>query len=347
MQNDKAMRQKIAAVPVPGRRRRALFPTIASVLFLAGLLVPPAALRLGLQTADTDVYLQQYGEYDLGEGLLNGPFEPAFMFLSWVGKELGANSFQYLWIVALVGVLLKLLGIYRSSHFFWLSILVYISKYFLLHEMTQMRAGIATGIFLYSLPMLHRRDGVRYFFCSLTATAFHQSAIIYLLIYPICKESKRKILSLSMVIGIGLMFSLLNANGMLFEFLSNYIPKIRAYLILLASGEYADINLFNAEIILKIFVWCVILSRYDRLSNRYYLFDVLFKVWTMSIVLYFALASVPVFAFRVGELLDVVAIPLLPALIVAFDRVWIGLGIFFSMILFWVVNYYFVQPIFL
>lgn len=329
------------------RQRTVLFPVLISILLLGSLLIPAAAMRLGLETADTDVYLQEYATYDVTSGLLGGPFEPAFMLLSWIGKSLGANAGQYLGIVASIGVLLKLLGIYRSSNFFWLAILVYISKYFLLHEMTQMRAGIATAIFLCSLPLLHRREGWRYFFCIVLASAFHQSAILYIFLYPVCKVTKRKILPLLLLAACGALFALLNANGMLIEFAAGYIPKIESYLELLAAGEHAEIHLFNAEIIVKIVVWLILLSRYERLSDRCFLFDTIFKIWMLSIVSYFALSSVPVFAFRVSELLDVVAIPLLPALSVAFDKTLIGFGIFVAVVAFLFANYYFIQPIFL
>ena len=329
------------------RRRTVLFPVLISILLLGSLLIPAAAMRLGLETADTDVYLQEYATYDVTSGLLGGPFEPAFMLLSWIGKSLGANAGQYLWIVASIGVLLKLLGIYRSSNFFGLAILVYLSKYFLLHEMTQMRAGIATAIFLCSLPFLHRREGWRYVLCIVLACAFHQSAILYILLYPVCKVTKRKILPLFLLIAGGVLFALLNASGMLIGLAAGYVPKIESYLELLAAGEHAEIHLFNAEIIVKIVVWLILLSRYERLSDRYFLFDTIFKIWTLSIVFYFALSSVPVFAFRVSELLDVVTIPLLPALVVAFDITLVGLGVFTAVITFLFANYYFIQPIFL
>ncbi|MFX3577238.1 EpsG family protein [Ralstonia mannitolilytica] len=329
-------------------RRGWLTPSsILNVLLLCGVLIPAAALRLGLATADTEIYLQEYTKYTFADGLMSGPFEPAFMLLSWLAKRLDLDAASYLWIVASIGVFLKIIGICRSSQFIALSILVYISKYFLLHEMIQVRAGIATGIFLCSLPFLHQRRWARYLICVLIATAFHQSAIIYIVLYPICGAANRKLSSVIPLVASGLLFAALNMNGALINFFASYVPKVENYLELLAAGEHAEIHLFNVEVILKVVIWFTLAARYERLCKEYFIFEPIFKIWTLSIVSYFALSSVPVFAFRISELLDVVAIPLLPALIVACRNILIGRAMFFAVIALSFVNYYFIQPIFL
>ncbi|NWK43821.1 EpsG family protein [Ralstonia pickettii] len=325
---------------------RAVRIPVATIL-IGCVLVSLAATRLGMETADTDTYLRVYDDYAAADGLLNAPFGPLFMLIGWIGKNLGATDSGYLWLVAIAGVSAKLVGIRRCSQFFWLSVAVYISKYFALHEMAQVRAGIAAGIFLFSIPLLQRRAMFKYTLCILIASAFHQSALAYLLLYPIGKITYRKFTPLATLAAGGLIFSILNVNGALLSLASTHFPKINTYLDLLSAGEYSEIHIFNTEIVLKILIWSVLAANYNKLSRNYKYFDLLFRIWTLSLILYFSMISVPVFAFRVSELLDISTIILFPALIIAFPGKIIGSLCFFTVVMAFFVNYYFLQPIFL
>lgn len=315
------------------------------LLLLAAILIPVAATRAGLVTADTETYLSVYGDYLPSDGLLGGHFAPLFTAIGWVGKNLRLDENGYLWLVAILGVTLKLIGIRRSSQFFLAAVLVYLSKYYLLHELVQLRAGIAAAIFLCAIPMLARRKIVGYAMAIMVAGAFHTSAFIYLLLYPLCMEVRNKHMPLVWIILAAGVISILNAQGAVFSMISSFFPKVNVYVELLAEGQYTEIHLFNAEMLIKLTIWCILAVKQDELRREFMYFDVLFRVWTLSIVSYFALSSVPVFAFRLSELFDVVSIALFPALLIAFRTRLIGLTAFGLVILAFGFNFYFIQPI--
>lgn len=75
-------------------------------------------------------------------------------------------------IYAILGVTLKLIAIRRYSLLPIFSIFTYISMYFILHEMTQIRAGVATAIFLFALEDIKDRNLKGYVFKTIGSNAF-------------------------------------------------------------------------------------------------------------------------------------------------------------------------------
>jgi hypothetical protein len=74
--------------------------------------------------------------------------EPAF----WIIKRFNdifffGNIHTFFLIFATLGVSIKFLAIKRLSKLPLLSLIAYLSLYFILHEMTQIRAGVAAGLF--------------------------------------------------------------------------------------------------------------------------------------------------------------------------------------------------------
>jgi len=320
-------------------------PVVGIAILL--VLLPLAATRAGLTTADTDIYIRIFEEYEPVNGLFGGDFAPAFTALSWLAKYCNLDVAGYFWIVAGFGVTLRLIGIHRSSHFFLASVLVYLSKYYLLHEFAQVRAGIASAIFLCAIPYLVARKPWRYLLSIMVAAAFHPSAFLYLAVYPLGSQywnNSRWLIC--MVLGGGLVY-LLNNNGALFTVMAQIFPKIEVYIDLLAEGQYSEINLLNVEVLVRIVIWLLLYASSRRLRAHFLYFDVLFRIWTLSLIFYFSFSDVPVFAFRTSELFDVVSIPLLPALIVAFRNRLIGFASFALVLGAFSINFYLIQPIIL
>jgi len=110
--------------------------------------------------------------------------EPMFWIINEFNKYVfGGNVNTFFLIFAILGVSLKLFAIRKYSLLPILSIYTYICLYFVLHEMTQIRAGVATAIFLLALEDIKNRNFKSYLFKTVLAMLFHYSAIIMLLVY--------------------------------------------------------------------------------------------------------------------------------------------------------------------
>jgi len=108
--------------------------------------------------------------------------EPGFVLLSYISGLFSTNSVRIVFVVfALFSVFLKITAIRVLALDIYYSIYLYIVLYFVLHEMTQIRAGLASGIFLYAIPSLEKNKS-RYVFLILIASLFHYSALVLLVL---------------------------------------------------------------------------------------------------------------------------------------------------------------------
>ena len=118
-----------------------------------------------------------------------------------------------------MGVGLKLLAIRKTTEFTFLSLAIYISFYFCIHEMTQIRTGILSGMFLLSIPLIAEGKRKWALLMILAGACFHVSglALIPLLLLNNKElKGKRRIFWCSIIpigyaiyfIGVGVMMML-------------------------------------------------------------------------------------------------------------------------------------------
>ena len=226
---------------------------------------------------------------------------------------------------AILGVTTKLIGIKRISPFFYLSCLVYFSHYYLLHELTQIRAGVATGFFLISLYYLYERNAKCFIFFILCAGFFHYSAFIALPLWFIRKDAKN-IYIYTLLIPIGYILHFTGGD----VFSSIPIPyiqdKAEVYQQLqdLSIGDADKINVFNYMFLSKIGILLILLLNAKKiyLHNKY--IYLLLKIYAISLAAFPGLSAVPASAFRVQEFLGIVEIILVPMIVYLFRMRIIG-----------------------
>ena len=116
-------------------------------------------------------------------------------------------------------------------HLYFLSVLTYFSYFFLLHEMTQIRVGVASGIILLSVPDIYNRNAKAFAFKNILAILFHYSASVFLLFYFV--DGKK--INAKVYIGLILAAYLLHfAHVRLIDFLTllpieAFVSKIETY----------------------------------------------------------------------------------------------------------------------
>jgi len=291
---------------------------VIAVLFLLALL---AGLR-GIDVS-RDYYNYRYifeNVYDLtGDGLnYLTIFEPGFISIIIFFRTI----FEYNYVVAIMlfyafsSLLLKIYAINRLSINPYLSILFYFSYYFLVQEMTQIRIGLASGIFLISLIPFLKGKRITFTCLILLATLFHYSAIFYLLLL-IFKTTKfnKTLYSLALVLSVILGIVKLPLLSLLGNFdPSNLSGKLNSYIEISESGG-ATINVFNSLNICNI-LCCVYLIFF--VNKEIFASDsrlVLFlKCNILSIFLLSFLAGVPTVSLRFNQLFGITQIFLIPYL---------------------------------
>lgn len=108
--------------------------------------------------ADHDMYIYLY--HHLNDDV---DVEPSFNIIVNFSKIICENEPIIMFIIyAFIGVFLKLRAIAILSNFIFLSLAIYVSEYYILQEMTQIRAGIAGGLFLLSIKPLYNKKWINF-----------------------------------------------------------------------------------------------------------------------------------------------------------------------------------------
>jgi len=271
--------------------------------------------------------------------------EPAFWLINELNKILFAGNEQTFFLIfAIIGVSLKLLAIKKLSRLPLFSVFVYICLYFILHEMTQIRIGVASAIFLLAIPDIYNRKFKPFLFKTILATMFHYSAIIMLIVYFLNPyKINFKIFFFLPLIGMFFTFSGINILTILNPFLSilpDFISnKIELYVSLLDYGKFNQINVFNVYYSSLFLLYYIMLLCYSYFKLQY---DALFlKIFGFMLFFFYFLSAIPVLAFRVSEFFGVVLIILIPHFALIFKQktiakipliLWLTIYLIFIMI---------------
>ncbi len=188
-------------------------------------------------------------------------------------------------------------------------LLLYYSHYFFIQEMTQIRNGLACSFFFLAIYFHLKNDKIKIFACILFATLFHNSAILYLLLFFIRKDKLNALLYGAIFLG-AILLGLIRL-----PLLSFILPNVDLALISTKLTTYADtadtpvydkirffnvLNSCNVILTAYIFFYCV---RNEIKDARLFLF---LKCNIISIFIYGLLIDIPSIAARSTELLGAV-----------------------------------------
>lgn len=242
--------------------------------------------------------------------------EPTFGGISYLVRSTLDDFRVVLIIYAILGISLKFWALKRISINVWGSILVYFSTYFLLHDFTQIRAGVASALFLYGIYFLSKHKRKEYIYLILLAILFHYSAIILLPIafIPIKRLKKTAFILLSLSIPIAILVANVRFQSFGFLPLETLQRKSEIYQYQ-AENATVRLNYFNLVYIVKYLIFYLMLSCHKKLSRNNTLFPLLLTVYSISLFLYISLSWNTILAMRLSEMLGIVEILLIPIMI--------------------------------
>lgn len=220
-------------------------------------------------------------------------------------------------LFATLGVSIKLIAIRKYAHFFFLSIILYTSNLFLMHEMTTIRAGVASAIFLWSIGDLEDKNYTVFFTKILLCFFFHSSSIVIVLACLIV-QTKLKIKYFYIAIVTSFIAAVLKINFLTLLFLDKIFPRVAIYIKMMEWMKEDDTNIFNFRILFALAIVLLFALFYEKLKEIKY-FVLLFKFHIISICFFLLLStSAKVFSVRTFELLSIVQILLYPMIIFVF-----------------------------
>lgn len=301
-------------------RKLSITPKSLALITIGVLLILVAGLRpIGIDK-DSLNYVTL-----LDVDIVNANFiskEPIFWVINWLNKILfGENAHTFFLMFAIIGVSIKLYVIRKYSITPILSLLTYISMFFILQEMTQIRSGVAIGLVFWALHDLILKKNIAFLTKILIGTLFHYSAIVMFLLYFL---SSRKInvyfYLLLPLVGVVLSYTHLPFEILYFiaQILPNFLSaKIHIYFSLMKQGKIDVVNPFNIG---NLFILCIyylnlyIVTKKQRYEMKagYYLLCI--KLLGFGFFILFGFYFIEVFAYRMANYLFFTLVFLIPAI---------------------------------
>ena len=229
-------------------------------------------------------------------------------------------------IYSAIALVVSYFGIRRLSVHQPCSYMMFTGSFFLLQNMTQIRAACAIAFFILSIPYLIKRDYKRFFLCCGCATFFHYSAAVMFAL-PLFDNSaitsrKRKVLLLVPIVAIAVS-SALDVTSLLMKIPVPYIQsKVQGYIYLIEMqvGGQDYIKVFNVLYLLKLAVYYWLVFNSDFYSRRFKTYPILIKLYSISIVSLPALSLIPAMATRFNEFFGILDIILYPMILASFKQ---------------------------
>jgi len=281
-------------------------------LLMGGFLFLFAAFRDGNAVRDYNNYVTAFNDPNWRN------VEISFTIIVWIVKHIFFDNVLFLFVIyALIGVLLKTKAIKELTALCFLSLVIYISNFYILQELTQIRVGIAGGFLLLCIKPIYDRDFWKFLIFTGSAVFFHYSALVILPLWFLRGNSINKYFYTAII---PLVYIIYFEHINLVELLNNFIPiatfnqRYREYKLLqeLEVGDFAKMNVFNLSFLARILIYYLILLKSELvyMKNRYA--NLLLKIEGFSLTSFILFSAMPVYASRINELFGVVEIILLP-----------------------------------
>ncbi|MFD3245895.1 EpsG family protein [Rahnella aquatilis] len=255
------------------------------------------------------------------EYLINGDsytIEPTFILFTFISHAITGTPFLIFVIYASLALYYKAKYIRYFSPYICLSLLLYYSNFYFVHELTQIRIGVASAIGFFSLKYLIEGRKNKFIAYVLIATLFHFSMIVLLvsLLFDKNKISNNFISSAFILIVISYSLIILNVSPL---DLLRYVPvsviqeKLAIYKYQTANGMVEAVNVISALQLIRIGAIILIFCNAKKFDNNNSMV-LLCKLYSLSPICLALLSSLPAFAIRISELFSVADIVVLPIL---------------------------------
>lgn len=235
--------------------------------------------------------------------------EPVFRFFILFSNLISDSPYPVLLAIYFsFAIIIKLYAFNRDADFFLLSFFTYISFYLVLHEVVQIRVGLAIAIFLLALKDLSNKNLFSFLFKIFIASLCHYSALIALPLYFLNGYKINKNCWLFFII-ISVCFGVFSEHYYdFFVRLISYIPgaigaKLQRYVILMSEGVHSEIYFFNYYNCVLTFLSAIFIVFSDKIKGEFRIINI--KIFILSQCSFFMLSFLPVLAYRVSEFLSV------------------------------------------
>jgi hypothetical protein len=255
--------------------------------------------------------------------------EPTFLFFSYLSDAFFNKNIRVVFFLyAFLAVIIKAYAISKYSSNILLSLLIYSGMFFILHDLTQIRVGLAAAFFLLAIPDLINEKKKSFLIKIFIACLCHLSAIILLpLLYLSPRKINFKLVLASPILMLCIIFVIGDMNPFLLSlfklFPEPFSTKGTSYILGVQQfGRFDEVNVYSKFTLSSFFFFIVYLvatlkSKSESAADIIYL-----KLLSLMLTCFYLFSSVPVLASRTFELFAVSFIFSFPAMANKFKPVW-------------------------
>lgn len=284
------------------------------------------ALR-GIIDRDHQNYLTIYGYIVHGDGYL---IEPSYYFFSLLSDFLTSGPSLLFILYAIMGVGFKFYTFRAYSIFPVISVLVYYSNYYFLHEMTQIRIGVSIAIAIIATHQWLNGNKKFFFILLFISCLFHYSALMFLIIPFMPKRgiNAKEMAIYAFVILTSYMMFILHFG---FATVFSYIPigyvqeKFAIYNQKAEMGEVQAINVFSVMQLIKVMIIILMYFFVATKNDASKFFNLMLRFYIFSTICWVAFFDIPVFAVRLSDLFGISEIFILPYLLYVSKKRYVGI----------------------
>lgn len=252
--------------------------------------------------------------------------EPLFLWICKVCSLVMQDVRIILVIFAVIGVTLKMYAIKKITPLFFLPLVIYFGNFYYLHEVTQIRAGIAAGFFLLSVSYLANGKRIWAFALIVIACMFHYSAlallpVLFLNNKPIGKYKK---IILAAIVPMCFVLYFLDLDMLTTIPIPYVTDKVEVYK---AASEYGNIeknSILNPFPLIKMAVFLYFLYFSNTIEKYVPSIHLLIKILACSLLVYFAISSITIISTRISELYGIVELVAYPCIVYTIRPKYVG-----------------------
>lgn len=263
---------------------------------------------VGLRGDDVD---NDYKNYQFAIEINNtGIAEITFKSISHFLYKIFHSSVIVFVLYAILGVGLKFIAFKKYSNYFWLTILIYFSTFFILQEMNAIRAGAASGFVLLGLKPWSEGKKKAALLLIIIAGLFHYSFFVLLpFLFIISNNNKHN----NILIYIGLipiayiLYPFLDI-GIVSPYINNpyILGKMSGYL-----NSFESTDVFSTVFLIKI-LFILLLYFFRKKLDSYPYFYLFLKLYCIGIFFVVIFANFPAASMRFMDIFIIVELFLIP-----------------------------------
>lgn len=298
------------------------FKLTAYIIFGVCLILMAGLREVGIDP-DSENYQYTFLHYEDEGNLLE--VEYSYLLVSQFVNFFTNDVHGLFLIYAFCGILLKLIAIREISMFYFLPLLVYLSYYFELHELTQIRTGILSGFLLLSIKPLAEGKKIQAIIFLLLGSLFHISGLMLFALLPLSNKKLSKKWKFILISIIPLSYlSFLTTD---FVFSNTDIPYISNKLAMYQASEErgtsrVSINVFSPFHLSTIFIYYYLLYFSNTIQENNKYFPLMMKIFSIGIVCFTLFSFLPVLAERTSYLFRIISIILYTNIVYTIKPKW-------------------------